>query len=84
MYPQRAAVAAGEWSGSRTVVRRARSLLDRLEPRILDAAFRGDLVPHDAADEPAEAALVRLREITKTSTGPGAAVDAVRLEDNLP
>lgn len=40
---------------------RARALLDRLEAAILARAFRGELVPQDAADEPASALLERIR-----------------------
>lgn len=40
---------------------RARALLDRLEAALLARAFRGELVPQDPADEPAEALLARIR-----------------------
>lgn len=40
---------------------RARALLDRLEAAILAKAFRGELVPQDAADEPASVLLDRIR-----------------------
>jgi type I restriction enzyme S subunit len=40
---------------------RARKLLDRLESAILAKAFRGELVPQDANDEPAEKLLERIR-----------------------
>jgi type I restriction enzyme, S subunit len=40
---------------------RAAHLLDRLDERLLAKAFRGELVPHDPADEPAEALLARIR-----------------------
>lgn len=40
---------------------RARKLLDRLESAILARAFRGELVPHDPNDEPAEKLLERIR-----------------------
>ena len=41
---------------------RAAHLLDRLDERLLATAFRGELVPQDPADEPAEALLARIRE----------------------
>ncbi|MGZ9723426.1 restriction endonuclease subunit S [Rhizobium miluonense] len=41
---------------------RARKLLDRLESAILAKAFRGELVPRDPDDEPAEKLLMRIRE----------------------
>jgi type I restriction enzyme S subunit len=41
--------------------RRALALLDHLEKSILTRAFRGELVPQDPNDEPAEAALARAR-----------------------
>lgn len=41
---------------------RARGLLDRLESAILARAFRGELVPQDPNDEPAEALLARIRQ----------------------
>jgi type I restriction enzyme, S subunit len=40
---------------------RARVLLDRLESKILAKAFRGELVPQDPSDEPAQAILDRIR-----------------------
>ncbi|MGE6784417.1 restriction endonuclease subunit S [Ensifer adhaerens] len=40
---------------------RARKLLDRLESAILAKAFRGELVPQDPNDEPAEMLLERIR-----------------------
>lgn len=40
---------------------RARSLLDRLESALLAKAFRGELVPQDPNDEPAQALLDRIR-----------------------
>lgn len=40
---------------------RAVHLLDRLDERVLAKAFRGELVPQDPADEPAEALLARVR-----------------------
>jgi type I restriction enzyme S subunit len=48
---------------SRTVAEAARSkiLLGRLEAAILAKAFRGELVPQDPADEPAEKLLERIR-----------------------
>lgn len=39
---------------------RAAHLLDRLDERLLAKAFRGELVPQDPADEPAEALLARI------------------------
>lgn len=41
---------------------RAAHLLDRLDERLLAKAFRGELVPQDPEDEPAEALLTRIRE----------------------
>lgn len=41
---------------------RAFHLLDRLDERLLAKAFRGELVPQDPEDEPAEALLTRIRE----------------------
>lgn len=55
---------------TKSEVRRARSLLDGLERRILDTAFRGDLVPQDAADEPAEETLARLRQEAEAPAAP--------------
>lgn len=40
---------------------RARALLDRLEDAILAKAFRGELVPQDPNDEPAQVLLDRIR-----------------------
>ncbi|MBK0401220.1 restriction endonuclease subunit S [Limibaculum sp. M0105] len=40
---------------------RAAHLLDRLDERLLAKAFRGELVPQDPNDEPAEALLARIR-----------------------
>jgi type I restriction enzyme, S subunit len=40
---------------------RARALLDRLESALLAKAFRGELVPQDASDEPAGVLLDRIR-----------------------
>lgn len=40
---------------------RARALLDRLESALLAKAFRGELVPQDPNDEPAQALLDRIR-----------------------
>ncbi|MEM8557886.1 MAG: restriction endonuclease subunit S [Bacteroidota bacterium] len=40
---------------------RAAQLLNRLDERLLAKAFRGELVPQDPADEPAEALLARIR-----------------------
>jgi type I restriction enzyme S subunit len=51
-------------------VERTAELLDRLDRRILDAAFRGDLVPQDADDEPAEETLARLRQEVEAPAGP--------------
>lgn len=39
----------------------ATRLLDHLDQALLAKAFRGDLVPQDAADEPAAALLARIR-----------------------
>tara|TARA_R110002124_G_scaffold115326_2_gene271121 strand:- start:4445 stop:5803 length:1359 start_codon:yes stop_codon:yes gene_type:complete len=41
---------------------RAAHLLDRLDERLLAKTFRGELVPQDPGDEPAEALLTRIRE----------------------
>ncbi|WP_136685477.1 restriction endonuclease subunit S [Falsirhodobacter xinxiangensis] len=41
---------------------RAAHLLDRLDERLLAKAFRGELVPQDPEDEPAEALLTRIRQ----------------------
>lgn len=41
---------------------RAADLLDRLDERLLAKAFRGELVPQNPEDEPAEALLTRIRE----------------------
>ncbi|MBN9674123.1 restriction endonuclease subunit S [Salipiger bermudensis] len=41
---------------------RGAHLLDRLDERLLAKAFRGELVPQDPEDEPAEALLTRIRE----------------------
>jgi len=51
--------------------RASHDLLSRLERQILDAAFRGDLVPQDAADEPAEETLARLRQEAEAPVSPG-------------
>ena len=40
---------------------RARELLDRLESAVLAKAFRGELVPQDPTDEPAQTLLDRIR-----------------------
>lgn len=53
-----------------TMQRRAESALDdvrRLVPGLLDRAFRGELVPQDPADQPAQALLDRLK--TQGSAG---------------
>lgn len=49
---------------------RAMRLLDRLEAAILAKAFRGELVPQDAADEPATALLDRIRQSRAAATKP--------------
>ena len=41
--------------------RAARAQVDRLTPALLAKAFRGELVPQDPNDEPADALLARLR-----------------------
>jgi type I restriction enzyme S subunit len=41
---------------------RARALLDRLESALLAKAFRGELVPQDPNDEPAQTLLDRIRQ----------------------
>lgn len=63
-----AAEAAG--SGITTTVAHTSDLLDRVEHRILDAGFRGDLVPQDATDEPAEETLARLRQQAEMPASP--------------
>ena len=40
---------------------RAAHLLDRFDERLLAKAFRGELVPQDPSDEPADALLARVR-----------------------
>jgi type I restriction enzyme S subunit len=50
--------------------RRGLALLEHLERAILDAAFRGDLVPQDAADEPVEETLARLRQEAEAPADP--------------
>lgn len=52
---------------------RARALLDRLESALLAKAFRGELVPQDPNDEPAQTLLDRIR------TGRAAAPKAKRI-----
>ena len=47
---------------------RARTLIDRLESAILSKAFRGELVPQDPTDEPANVLLDRIR--TQRATAP--------------
>ena len=49
---------------------RAGALLHRLEGAILAKAFRGELVPQDAADEPAATLLARIRQSRETSPEP--------------
>lgn len=49
---------------------RARKLLDRLESAILAKAFRGELVPQDENDEPAEKLLERIRAERKAAPKP--------------
>lgn len=46
---------------------RAAHLLDRLDERLLAKAFRGELVPQNPEDEPAEALLTRIRESRATA-----------------
>ena len=49
------------------------AMLAALERSILAKAFRGELVPQDPADEPADAMLARLRsEPSATDAGPEA------------
>lgn len=48
----------------------ARTLLDRLDQAILAKAFRGELVPQDAADEPASVLLERLRAEREAAPAP--------------
>ncbi|MGI9499622.1 MAG: restriction endonuclease subunit S [Geminicoccaceae bacterium] len=45
-------------------------LLDRLDEQLLAKAFRGDLVPQDPANEPAEALLARIREARAAAPKP--------------
>ena len=52
---------------------RAAHLLDRLDERLLARAFRGELVPQDPADEPAEALLARIRDARAAAGKTGAA-----------
>ena len=40
---------------------RARAQVDKLTPSLLTCAFRGQLVPQDPTDEPAEKLLERIR-----------------------
>lgn len=49
---------------------RASHLLDRLDECLLAKAFRGELVPQDPNDEPAEALLVRIREARAATPKP--------------
>jgi type I restriction enzyme S subunit len=49
---------------------RAFALVDRLEQSILARAFRGELVPQDPDDEPAETTLARLRAAPNDSPAP--------------
>ncbi|UWQ20124.1 restriction endonuclease subunit S [Jannaschia sp. W003] len=49
---------------------RAAHLLDRLDERLLARAFRGELVPQDPDDEPAEALLARIREARAAAPKP--------------
>jgi type I restriction enzyme S subunit len=49
---------------------RAAHLLDRLDERLLAKAFRGELVPQDPDDEPAEALLTRIREARAAAPKP--------------
>ncbi len=51
-------------------VHAATSLVDSLDQSILAKAFRGELVPQDPNDEPAEALLARLRDQATTSGAP--------------
>lgn len=49
---------------------RAAHLLDRLDERLLAKAFRGELVPQDPADEPADVLLARIRDARKAAPKP--------------
>lgn len=49
---------------------RAAHLLYRLDERLLAKAFRGELVPQDPEDEPAEALLTRIREARAAAPKP--------------
>lgn len=48
----------------------ARARVDKLTPALLAKAFRGELVPQDPNDEPAEKLLARLREANQGAAGP--------------
>ena len=47
-------------------VGKARGQVDKLTQSILAKAFRGELVPQDPNDEPAEKLLARIRETART------------------
>ncbi|WP_116599983.1 restriction endonuclease subunit S [Primorskyibacter marinus] len=49
---------------------RAAHLLDRLDERLLAKAFRGELVPQNPEDEPAEALLTRIRQARAAAPTP--------------
>jgi len=49
---------------------RAAHLLDRLDERLLAKAFRGELVPQNPEDEPAEILLSRIREARASAAKP--------------
>lgn len=49
---------------------RAAHLLDRLDERLLAKAFRGELVPQNPEDEPAEALLARIRQARAAAPKP--------------
>jgi len=49
----------------------ARTLIDRLDQAVLAKAFRGELVPQDPADEPADALLARIRAARRAEPGRG-------------
>jgi len=56
----------------------ARAHVDRLTPSLLSKAFRGELVPQDPTDEPAEALLERVQGSAKAAKT-GAAAPAQRI-----
>jgi type I restriction enzyme, S subunit len=62
-----AAALTGAGEASRRLTRSAQSMIVRnrdLESSVLASAFRGELVPQDPTDEPADAMLARIRDAT--------------------